>query len=239
MKSNKLIRPNQINNDQEKIKVLAFTASMGRPIFLRYCCMQMQNQTYSVDHVIYNNAPNEDPDLNYLDLLTDFPMKPTSTLIAKFGKSEHQHHNHINALNLINVDDYDLFFKIDDDDLYRSNYIESRVESYLTHHWDFSGSYSYNWIENNKYIDTKTVISLGLGDEDKKLKVEHFMPPTMAFSRKAIKKIMSMNVNNSLWEDTQWRRLIWEDNDLKKIIIKDSKNFTYNRHPNGVSNPKK
>ena len=56
-------------------KVLVFTASAKRPIYLRHCLLQMQQQTYPLDHAVYLNSPEyKSPDTdphNYMSLVDD------------------------------------------------------------------------------------------------------------------------------------------------------------------------
>lgn len=227
--------------NQYPIKVLAFTASMGRPILLRNCCLQMYNQSYPVTHAVYNNAPEDNQYYNYLNLISDIKEEPHRELVATFGVSKHQHINHINAISLININEYDLFLKIDDDDYYHLDYVKHTVEDFVTHQWDFSGCYSYGLIEDSNYDHKRKIGTLGLSKQDEELGVEMFMPPTMAFSRKAIKEIINLDLYHpnhaDLWEDQIWRRVIWKNTDLKKRI-RPSGHFIYNRHSNSVSRSK-
>ncbi len=58
-----------------RVRALAFTCSRHRPLMLCHCIMQLQRQSYPIDHAIYVNSPeDEDPDctsVRYEVLLND------------------------------------------------------------------------------------------------------------------------------------------------------------------------
>jgi hypothetical protein len=231
-----IIVRDRIAHTTQPTKVLAFTPTFGRPLMLRHCVFQMQTQTYPVDQAIFINAPDADSALNYLPLISSIPINPLSKIVAKFSTSKSPYLNYISALNLVDLDNYDLFIKIDDDDIYAPSYVESCWQSFKERAWDFSGSHSHGYIENDKFYPNSLVKSLGLNSDDISLGVQEFMPPTMAFSRRAIEYIVAMEEDGINCEDVQWRKLLYGISTLKKHI-RDDKDFIYNRHVRGVSNP--
>jgi hypothetical protein len=218
------------------LRVLAFTPSYGRPVLLRHCAMQMQHQTHPVDHAIFVNGPSARPQLDYRPLLERIPMNPMSRLMAGFGATAGQHANALAALALADLDEYDLFLKVDDDDVYEPDYVESCVRDFERRRWDFSGAPSVGYLDDRDFSPTGVWDDLGYDGADDALGVESFMPPTMAFSRKALDLVMSLEDNGVDWEDVQWRRAIYADAGLVKRM-RAGGGFHYNRHPRGVSNP--
>ena len=126
------------------VRILAFTCTKGRPFFIRCCALQIQQQTYPVDHVIYINHPDaqdrSDP-YNYISLLEDIAPQH-GTITIRYGRSGTQQFNHLQALALAAHDDYDLFLKIDDDDVYRRNYVRNVALDQQKNAWDVSGAHS-------------------------------------------------------------------------------------------------
>jgi hypothetical protein len=205
-------------------------------VLLRHCAMQMQLQTHPVDHAIFVNAPGARIQLDYRPLLARIPMNPMSRLVAGFGATEGQHANALAALALVDLDAYDLFLKVDDDDVYEVDYAESCVRDFERRRWDFSGAPSVGYLDDREFNPRGTWDDLGYYDEDIALGVDSFMPPTMAFSRRALDVVLALEDNRVDWEDMQWRRAIYADHTLVKRM-RPGGNFHYNRHPRGVSNP--
>ena len=214
---------------KHKIKVLAFTASSKRPIFLRHCVMQLQQQSYPLDHVVYVNSSDykdHHDEHNYLELLTDITISNENNLKVGYGPSSSHHRNHMAAIRLINWKDYDLFFKIDDDDIYRKNYIKDAVDDYIERQWDFSGEMSYGHLLNNtlwkKNHHLRQFVS------DKNYQQGQFMPPTFTWNLKGMHKIMSIdNIQGA--EDPVWKNTLITSPDIKTMVRKIG-NFTYNVH---------
>jgi len=231
-----LVRERSLARSQRALRVLAFTPSYGRPVMLRHCVMQMQHQTHPVDHAIFVNGPGARPQLDYRPLLARIPMNPMSRLVAAFGPTSAQHAHARAALALVDLDDYDLFLKVDDDDVYEDDYVELCVRDFERRRWDFSGAPSVGYIDDRDFSPTLVWEDLGYDGEDLTLGVESFMPPTMAFSRKALDVVLAIEDNHTDWEDTQWRRAIYADHGLVKRM-RAGGSFHYNRHPRGVSNP--
>ena len=66
----------------------------------------------------------------YRDLIND-------RLFLSYGKKLHQHINHMEAVKKINIEDYDLFLKIDDNDIYRRHYVKHIVSDFEENKWNF------------------------------------------------------------------------------------------------------
>ena len=230
---------NTKNNDvQDQVcRVLAFTCSKHRPLFIRHSVLQVQSQTHPTDHAVYINSPsakNAEDKTNYQELLKDITPKEGTSIQIGYGNSVNQHNNHIAALNMIKINDYDLFLKIDDDDIYKTNYVSDIVNSFNSDSWDFSGEYAHG-ILNGIHLEKNVILKcLGENENDKKHNVIPMMPGTYAFSRKAIQYIIDEINCKNIFEDPLWRLLMTQKEDIK-VECRDSKNYIYHIHGNNIS----
>ena len=223
----------------KRLKVCLFTASSHRPIFLRHCIFQLQQQTYPHHHSIYvnsNHFKTESDSTNYLQFVSDIRVKAPNKIFLGYGKTRHQHDNHMEALNLVKANHYDLYLKVDDDDIYFPNYIENVVTSYLDHKWDISGSYSDGIINKNQVNRKIKYLALNT-HKDNPL---HIMPGTLAFSFKAINYLK--NEFNSFFdplffEDEQWIKYLCSRQDIQPFIRTKS-NYVYHIHDTNICKPK-
>jgi hypothetical protein len=217
------------------MKILLFTPSKHRPLFSRLCLLQMQNQTYPHTHCIFLNTDTpDDTTHNYTDILNDIQIKTNNEVQLAFGRSGDQHQNHMTAITLEkNWEDFDLFLKIDDDDIYTKTYIEDVVNSYKKHQWDFSGTKSEGYINDIQYHSNIHISDLGLSDEEIALGVPKLMPSTFAFTKKAIQKLMNIPAIKG-WEDIAWRKLMVTNPEIK-VHVREHSNYTYNVHGKNVS----
>ncbi len=216
------------------VRVLAFTCSRDRPVLLRNCILQMQAQTYPVDHSVYLNGTQDNRPL-YDDL-------PADHLLLQFGPPRDQHLNYLAAVNAVRLEDYDLFCKIDDDDVYRADYIEGVVADFLRYGWDYSGSHSEGWIRGTQWLSDADLPGFDLpSDFDLDLGVIYIMPPTAAFSRRAIECITGLNPASppaelrlgNAYEDVAWGRLIARAGLTTRV--RSSSRFTYHVHGGNLS----
>ena len=173
------------------LKILLFTASRKRPLLLRHCLYQMQGQTYPTTHAIYlnsNDFKDENDQDNCLQIMSDIKISKGSDVLMGYGPSAHQHHNHMAALSLADIDQYDLFLKIDDDDLYTPNYVKDVVADYIDKQWDVSGSFSAGLLYHDRFERDKIYqIDYTLADKT----TFSILPGTLAFSKKAITHIIN------------------------------------------------
>jgi hypothetical protein len=196
----------------------------------------MQQQSYPADHVIYINHPEAqdraDP-YNYISLLTDLAT-PQGTLTLRYGRSGTQQFNHMQALELADLDRYDLFLKIDDDDVYRRDYIQAVAANYLEYRWDFSGTHAHGIIDGEKWRTNKGCSHLGMEPRDIELGVAEMMPSSYAFTRKALDAIRMIPASIDRNEDILWRRSLTENEQIKKHV-RESSGMAYHLHGRNVS----
>jgi hypothetical protein len=217
-------------------RVVAFTISRHRPLMLRHCIMQMQHQSYPVDHVIYVNSQGEQTgsitSLNYGVLLEDLCRGCEGRLNIAYGRSGTYHQNCLNALRLAQLEDYDLFLKVDDDDIYLKDYVLGVVTDFEKNRWDYSGSCSRGHLNGYRWKPDAIMRGLGLAEQDFALGIPDVMPPTTAFSRRAIGAVLTLKDNGS--SDAQWRRHLARVPGLI-MRVRDDRNFIYNVHGGNIS----
>jgi len=199
--------------------------------------MQMQRQTYPTDHVIYVNSPDhsleDSTTLNYGVLLEDLASNSASLLKIRYGPTLTPLGNYLAALSQIALDRYDLFLKIDDDDIYLHDYVLNVVNDYESRRWDYSGSSSNGHLNGHRWRHNVVLASLGLSDEEHQLGIPDVMPSSLALSRRAVGRIFNLDDNGD-WEDVQWRVHLARTPGIKMSVRKDS-GFIYNIHGDNVS----
>lgn len=205
----------------KNIRCCAFTCSSGRPLFLRNCIFQMKSQTHLIDHYIYaSNTPKS--------IISDVATN------VEFGPNLDQHSNHIKALSMIDIEKYDLFFKIDDDDIYKPKYVNNSIESYCQDKWEYSGGHSNGILLGNSYKKgLLTSLCIDPTVEEIKNKVVFYMPSTLALTKKAVRKILELK-EVDYYEDITWRNVLW--NSGFKFRLRDTtQDYTYVVHGENIS----
>ncbi len=199
---------------------------------LRHCIMQMRHQTYPIDHSIYINSP-EWPDHSashaYEKILGDLD-EPRVRI--SYGPTKSPHGNYMATIEQICIEDYDLFLKIDDDDIYFRNYVADVVSDFELRRWDYSGSSSEVHLNGHRVV-ADCLQCLGLADEDRELGIPEIMPPTLALSRKAIRAMLEVHDSGG-WEDVLWRRHLAKIAGMK-MSVRPVSNFIYNIHGRNAS----
>lgn len=203
-------------------KVLCFTTSYNRPKMLRSCIQDIGNQTYkNILHSV-NIAYDGDGREEYECLLDDLQFKTHFT----FNKNAHQQTNHLNAINVVAYKEFDIFVKIDDDDIYKSQYIENIVNSFKDN--DIVTSYIEKQL-NGWMIMRGEYKDLGLNPKNS----TYGMPMTFAFNQKALSIIKQIKKFYH-YEDKMWRD-VWSKNNLKHSVINNNENVIWYIHGGNFS----
>jgi len=204
---------------------------------LRHCIMQLQRQSYPIDHAIYVNSPEDEnadrTSVHYDALLNDVCQNISGKVLISYGKSQTFHKNFVSALKMISVDDYDLFFKVDDDDIYLHSYVRDVVEDFVVNRWDYSGTCSHGVLNGHRWCPGVIQTDLGLGQKERDLGIPAIMPSSAAFSPKAIRIILEAP-DSPFFEDIHWRRLLAGTSNVI-MALRDDRNFIYNIHGGNAS----
>lgn len=206
------------------MKVLVFTSSYNRPFMLRQCVLSVKNQ--SADNITHSvNITSERP-ADSLALIDDINV---DTIV--FTKNNHTHFNNMMAIKVVdNYEDYDLFIKMDDDDVYKRDYVQNIV----------------TFFENNPDVDiVSSEIKLQLNGTDVYLAnakdlggntdVEYRMPMTYAFNKKALDAIINLEEKDMFGFDDMTWRIIWKAYGLKHAVVNNAEEIIWHIHGNNVS----
>lgn len=219
--------------------ILCFTTSFNRPYHLYNTVNSVLGQTYSgFDYYINISIDSDDEEVMYKELLHDF--NSDSRLNFGFSYNSNQHDNYLKPiLKAEKKKQYDLFVKIDDDDIYHKNYLSFMVGSFYQNNPDILSLSDRFVIDNNKIVKKKFTDFAGIWNGDKNKKIQFGLPPTYIFNRKAfdiIKDIPKDHGKIHPFEDAVWR-FYWRENNLNSLIIDSQKSiFLCHRHNNNISN---
>lgn len=212
------------------MRVLCFTTSYNRPKMLRSCIQDIQNQSYPNIHHAINIAYNMEQD--YSCMYDDIGC-PCSIHIV-YNLNSHQQINHINAIKAVDYEsflsykDFDLFIKIDDDDIYKKEYVRTIVEYFNTHEVDIVSSKISTQL-NGHNIHKEVYEDLGANPEG----TNYAMPMTFAFNRKALDIILPIDRYDN-YEDKLWRD-DWTKAELIHEVIENDNNVIWYIHGANIS----
>jgi hypothetical protein len=196
---------------------------------LRGCIRDILGQSYP----LVNHGVNCSMDLEQIPaavaanapILFD-DLSSSERLKIVFNQNSHNHINFLNALKAYdNFQDFDLFVKIDDDDIYKTDYVKNIVEFMARTKSDICSSKT-KWELNGFNLWSNLVSNLGGNPEG----TDYHLPPTFAFNKKALKAILSAKESELIgWEDKVWR-LKWAEAGLKHSEIDNTDQFIWNIH---------
>jgi hypothetical protein len=207
------------------MKVLLFTPSYKRPYMLRECILNTKNQSYTdFTHsvsVMYDDV-SEISNYEYLfdDILDE-------RFIIKYNKNSSTYVNYMTTISQCPTP-YDIYIKMDDDDIYKKDYVKTIVEYFETHECDILSSEIGSQL-NNYFLSKGNYRSLGGDFPDNNF----LMPQTYAFSHKAYKGLLHIEDNRN-FEDLQWRAA-WTSCGLKDDNVDNSNNIIWHIHGKNIS----
>jgi hypothetical protein len=212
-------------------KVLIFTSAWGRrPLMTRQCMLSVMAQSYkdlvhAVNITLDGDATTKDYSPMYNDL-----VKLDNRFIVNTNLNGHTHHNNMLAIKSVpNFMEYDYFLKMDNDDIYKTHYVENIV----------------NFFEANPDVDiTSTKITDHLNGYDlykgswdnfgaNPDGTDYHMPMTFAFTRKALESIIGLT-NIYGFDDMMWRDA-WAKDGLKHKAVHNENEVIFNVHGGNVS----
>jgi hypothetical protein len=208
------------------LKVLVFTTSYNRLDRLRGCLLSIKSQTYPSAHSVRICVDEENLDKDYSFLYSDITSE---FLEVKVAENSNQLENHIKSiLEFSNFEDYELFVKVDDDDLYKSRYVENIVSFFKEKSPDITSSAIKFQINNGKMYEGPYNNLGGNPGES-----EYKMPMTFAFNKKALDVILNLEESNQ-FEDLLWRDA-WTSAGLVHEPMDNSDQVIWNIHGKNIS----
>lgn len=207
---------------------------------LRHCLLQMQAQSHPVDHAVFVNSPDADEDhaedkttsFRYDTLLDDASEDAKGRVFLGYGPSFSLYQNLTLALSMVDLVDYDLFLRVDDDDIYLSEYVAGVVADFVANRWDYSGTHSHGVLNGHRWHSDQMLSDLGPDGPHEGAPVPGIMPGTAAFSRRAIDAVLGAP-DNGTNGDQQWRVSIAKTELVMRL--RHDENFIYNIHSGNMS----
>lgn len=208
----------------EQKKVLCFTPSHNRHKMLRGCIRDVASQTYpNIVHAV-NIAYDKDVDIRHFPHMYDDLQR--DNLFISYNLNVHNHFNYVNAIKSCPYFlDFDIYIKIDDDDMYKSGYVEAIVSQFQ----DDIATTKVKYYLNGHRLITGLYDNFGANPEG----TDYHMPMTLAFNRKALYAVLNVE-NPTTWSDLIWRRE-WEKNGLKHHEVNNRENIIWYVHGENIS----
>jgi hypothetical protein len=207
-------------------KVLCFTPSFHRAIMLRSCLHDVANQSYkNIHHVVNVTYKNKSEIANYEKLYDDL-LSANDNIHITLNENQHNHINYMNAIKSVpNYLDYDIYVKIDDDDIHKKDYVSTIVEFFQKNDPDvISSRVKYQLNGNLMIVNEGGWGTLGGNPDGSNFK----MPMTFAFNKKALQFLLLIENPNKL-SGKLWRR-VWHENQLKHMQIDNKENLIWHIH---------
>lgn len=205
------------------MKVLCFTPSFNRYKMLRGCVQDINNQTYQdIFHSVNITMERSTHQKNYIQKIFDDVKTNKNSFI--YTLNQHQHTNHINTILAVeNYGDYDIFVKIDDDDIYKKDYIMNIVNYFKENDVDVLSS-TIRYQLNGNIVRLVNAHNLGANPENCDFKI----PATFAFNLKSFNLIKNLSKIYG-FEDNMWRD-VWCENKCIIREIDNTENVIWNIH---------
>lgn len=214
------------------MKVLVFTSSYKRPHMLRQCILNAKNQTYKKFKHGINITSDENDLQNYVRLIDDVYVPDKMGLIHSINS--HTHFNNMAAIKQFrNYDTYDVFIKMDDDDVYKAPYVENIVNMFESDPTiDIVSSqirYQLNGYKLNEGEEPYDNLGGNPGNSD------YHMPMTFAFNKRAFDVIKDLEQKDVWGHDDMIWRMHWEAHGLKHSTVDNTEEIIWHIHGKNVS----
>lgn len=229
-------KKNIIIDNTKYNRVLCFTTSYRRPYMLYNCIRNILSQTFT-DFTYYVAINIDHPNQQgwYAKLLEEFKTDKRLHLIYSQNSSQHQ--NYLKPIIAAGRDKYNLYVKIDDDDIYRSTYLDTMITAYKKHKKDILSAI-LNTSINGSSVNIEKFESIGVWQPDVDSKIKFGMPCTYIMNQSAINILLKMSDDEvkaiHSFEDPAWRTK-WREAKLSSYVIKNCDDIIYNIHGNNSS----
>jgi glycosyltransferase involved in cell wall biosynthesis len=211
------------------MKALIFTCSYNRPHMLRQCMLNAKNQSYENCIHTVNIVSDGGKDQNFLPLYDDLL---DDKLIVTKGNNNFIHFNNMIAIKSVpNYDEYDVFIKMDDDDIYKKDYVKNIMDFFQANPDVDIVSSRINHQLNGIQMVSGNYDSLG-GNPNSST---YHMPMTFAFNKKAFDCIVNTPPNEVNWNDDLMWRYKWEDAGLKHMAVDNQEQIIWHIHGKNIS----
>jgi len=221
-------------------KLLCFTNSYRRPYYLYNTINSILNQKYKkFDYVVGISIDHNEEKEHYNYLLSDFLLD--NRLKIFFHSNLDQHNNYLYPIRQTDYSSYNLFAKIDDDDIYKTAYLDQTINIFKKSNADIISS-NIQYEINNEKIYHGVFDNVGgywTGDLDSDVKFG--MPFSYVFNLKCLNVLLktTMEELRSIhpFEDPGWRTK-WRQAGIKSHVVQDSDLAIYHIHGKNISSSK-
>lgn len=204
---------------------------------MRQSILSGMNQSYRNFVHSVNITVDEDADTKDLSALYDDLLNPHLVINysdnAKYGFS---HFNNMRTIRFVpNYEEYDIFVKMDDDDIYKRNYVENIVNHFKSHpEIDITSTrikHQLNGYDIHSRDDNILYDNLGANPEG----TDYAMPCTFAFTKKALDVIINLTEVDVCGHDDLMWRVAWDKHGLKHSLVDNSQDVVWHIHGNNAS----
>lgn len=207
------------------MKVLCFTPSYKRPEMIRRCMLEILNQSYTnIFHTVNITHDALEKLKNYKFLYNDLDM---NKIKITYNINSNQQTNDMLAIKAVDYNSFDIFVKVDDDDMYKKNYVKNIIDAFSDKSIDIISSKLHTQL-NGTSSRRNIYSNLGLNPKN----YDYCMPMTLAFNKKALKVIMELKSEQI--DDIIWRNA-WSDSHLKHKVILNNENVIWHVHGKNLS----
>jgi hypothetical protein len=179
----------------------------------------VKNQSIKdITHAVNITSDNA---LNNLVLIDD--LVTDNVIITE---NSHTHFNNMAAIKAVDgYKDYDLFIKMDDDDIYKLDYVKNIVTFFENNPDVDVVSSEIKFQLNGTEIYLANAKDLG-GNTD----VDYRMPMTFAFNKKALDAIINLEEKDMFGGDDMVWRIIWRAHNLKHAVVDNAEEIIWHIH---------
>jgi len=196
---------------------------------LRGCVQDFLNQSYEDCVYSLNIACAKDNLDNFYPLYEDLG---DGRVHVRVTYNDFIHNNHMAAItNIPHWEDYDVYIKMDDDDIYKKDYVKNIMYFFRDNPDVDITSTKIKWQMNgNKLIGNPSLYDNLGGNES----LDVHMPMTLAFNKKALDLVMAIKNPPHNNDDMLWRRT-WEAAGLTHKGVDNSDQIIWNIHGKNTS----
>lgn len=222
-------------------QLLCFTNSYRRPYHLYHTINSILNQKYTkFDYAVGISVDDATEEDLYLKLLKDF-IASDKRLKIFFHKNFDQHDNYLYPIKQTNYKNYKAFAKIDDDDIYKSSYLEHCLTIYKQKKVDILSSNIKYEINNDKIYEGIFDNVGGHWQGDLNSNIQFGMPFSYIFNNKCLDVLLNTTAQELYqihpFEDPGWRTK-WREANITSYVIQDSDLAIYHIHGKNISSSK-
>lgn len=183
----------------KKNRILVCMTSWKRPIFLSGQLLRFKNQTYKNFHISVSVKGVPEKWANATFMKEWQPLIDSGLVSLRFDKNGPQLKNFLDTVRDVDLQQYDYFCKVDDDDWYTPDYLES-VNDFLNQEKDIMISRSTNTVILENREEKKDAIMYA--------NKNRLTGPTMCLSRPVIEMLLKLEKNPGTLEPDFSRYLI-------------------------------